>query len=464
MKMQKVDFVFEYEVKPREFNSVCLLAAYLQSKGYSVAVLNSWQSLYQKPKAYDAVVAVISACYNDGTYDFFTGHIASFQKVVNMQWEQVLINHYYQPCADETYVYQGAGRYTSHICWGEKEKNWLETAFKIEKKYLKVLGYLPLDFYRPEFRSLLPSREQLFSQYGLDPQKRTLLFVSSFSAIGLPSTEDHGDDKLFPLLSKVSNESQDILLKWFGHFAKEHPQVQIIYRYHPTEKDSPLVQSLSCTHENVYAIANLPVSYWITACDKLYNWDSTSMVEMLYSGKDTYLIRPIAVPDSIDFQLFEGAHCITSYEEFEQSALEPKMGFFPVPPHQVMQWYEITEEPVYRRIGDYLIELYNSDSYASRPPAVNMHGFTQYTFKKELKSLLVHGGMDKVFACFCGRRIAEKMDRIRKGVISEDNYSLAKREKGGYIQSRVQLNGTSEQEIQETIAKFQKIITQQEQK
>ena len=32
--MKKVDFLIEYEVKPREFDSMCLVAAYLKSKGY----------------------------------------------------------------------------------------------------------------------------------------------------------------------------------------------------------------------------------------------------------------------------------------------------------------------------------------------------------------------------------------------------------------------------------------------
>lgn len=458
MKMQKVDFVFEYEVKPREFSSVCLLAAYLKNKGYSVAVLNSWQSLYQKPKAYDAVVAVVSACYKDETYDFFTGHIASFKKVVNMQWEQVLINHYYQPSADGTYAYEGTGRYTYHICWGEKEKTWLETSYQIDKKYPRVLGYLPLDFYRTELRPLMPSRERLFAQYGLDPQKKALLFISSFSAIDFPLTEDHGDDSVFPLQVKVSKESQTVLLKWFDRFAKDHPEMQIIYRYHPSEKGNPAVQALASSNQNVYTIAEHPVSHWIMACDKLYNWNSTCMVEMLRSKKDTYLVRPIAVPDSMDFQIFKGAHCITSYEEFEQSALESRMVSFPVPPQQVTQWYDISEEPAYQRIGDFLIEVYHSDEYASRPSTVNMHRLNQYMLKKRLKGLFVHSGMDRVIAHFGGQRLAEKMDRIRKGVLSEDNYARSKQEKDGYVQSRAKLNGASEQEIQETIEKYQKRI------
>lgn len=462
MKMQKVDFVFEYEIKAREFNSVCLLAAYLQSKGYSVAVLNSWQSLYKKPPAYDAVVAVISACYNDGTYDFFTGHIAQFSKVLNLQWEQLIENHYYGSAkADGAYIYKGAGLVTPHICWGEREKEHLRSAFGIEEQYLKVLGYLPLDFYREELRSFLIPREKLFLKYGIDPKKKTLLFVSSFSVIGLPESEPKGrDEQSFATHLQVSIDTQTILLNWFSQLADNHPELQIVYRYHPAEKANMAVQALALEHENIYVIAEEPLNCWLSACDKLYNWYSSSMAEMLCTGKDTYLLRPVNLPFWDDIPIFEGANCIKSYDAFEQSAVEERMPAFPVPKEQVLQWYDITEEPAYRRIGDFLIELYHSDRYTSRPSAANMHGFTRYILKKELKSLLVHTGMDRLFARFGGCQLAKKMDRIRKGVISEDNYALAKRENGGYIQSRAQLNGASEREIQETIAEFRQRMAQ----
>lgn len=461
MKAEHVDFVFEYEVKPREFSSICLVAAYLRNKGYSVAFVNSWEGLYHKPKAYSANVAVISACYNNGTYDFFTGLIASYKKVVNMQWEQVLANGYYsQKRNDDSYVYKDVGRHTRHVCWGEKEKNWLHTRFGVDEDYLRVVGYLPLDFYREELRPLLIPREKLFRKYGLDPSKKTLLFVSSFSAIDLPATEDCGDEEMFSVSVKISHESQRILLSWFERFIQEHAETQIVYRYHPTEKNNPVIQKWVDSNKNIYAIAELPISHWIMACDKIYNWCSTSMVEMMCSGKDTYLCRPIAVPEPIDISYFQYARSLSSYEEFEQSAMERKMTSFPIESKQIMEWYDIQEEPTYQRIGDWLIQTYHDGGYTSRPSNNNVH---LHTIKKRINGKIKRTAVYKEVSKFCimhmGKsRLTRRLYEIQASTLAEDKHRHASQEENGYIQSKYQLNKATKKEIDETIEQYQHLI------
>ena len=461
MKSQKCDFVFEYEVKPREFNSICLVAAYLRNKGYSVAVVNSWQSIYNKPKKYQAEVAVISACYNDGTYDYFTGHIASFRKVVDMRWEQVLINYYYQQGNDGLYDYKGIGQYTRHVCWGEKEKAWLNTSFGIDHKYLKVVGYLPLDFYREELQSLCPSRSFLFGQYGLDPNKKTLLFVSSFAAIDLPETEKHGSGKVFSVKEDVSRESQRIVLEWFGRFAQRYPDIQIVYRYHPSEKNNESVRNIAKSNKNIYVIQDAPLAHWIMTCDKIYNWCSTSIIEMLSSGKDVYLCRPIQVPEKVDYGFFHDVQCINSYEKFEESALEPKMEKLPVNEQLLAQWYDIQDDPVYKRIGDWLIETYHDASYVSRPSKNNIY---QSQFWKKIKMPIRRAIAYTKLADYCSKYfgknvLARRLQKIQTNVLAEKKYREAVQEKDGYIQSKYRLNSTTEEEIEYIIAQYQKLIT-----
>lgn len=462
MKAKYVDFVFEYEVKPRELNNLCLVAAYLKNKGYSVAFVNSWESLYHKPRAYCATVAIISACYNDGTYDFFTGLIASYKKVVNMQWEQVAANGYYQKRDDKAYVYQGAGVHTRHVCWGEKEKNWLMASFGVEEDCLKVVGYLPLDFYRDELRPLMPSREQIFKQYGLDPSKKTLLFVSSFVAIDLPETEGHGNETMFTVNAQISYKSQKILLSWFEQLVQEDPDVQIIYRYHPAERNSRTVQNLVASNKNIYAIAELPISNWIMACDKIYNWCSTSMVEMMISGKDTYLCRPVSVPQIIDYSYFQNAHTITSYEEFVQTVRETQMASFPVEPQQVMQWYDIQAAPAYQRLGDWLIETYYEKKYISRVSNNNVHLFAaKKKAKRIIKRAIVYTKMAELcIAHLDENALTKRLKRIQADILVEDAHRQAVREKDGYIQSKYRLNSAAEEEINKTIEQYQKLIAQ----
>ena len=352
-KKHKVDFLFEYEVKQRELDYNCLVAAYLKNKGYTVAFINSWSCLQKKPKPYAARVALISAGYDDATYDFFTGYIASFEKVVNMQWEQLRPNRLYQKHQKESLDYSGVGCEIKHVCWGHKEKEWLKNSFKIQENNLKVTGYIPLDFYRDKLSVLAIPRRELFEKYGLDPDKKTLLFVSSFSFVGLPDNEPHGSDEYYHMCMPIFRETQRILLLWFSKLAQENPDIQLIYRYHPAEKNNPEIEKLVKGRSNVFAIADERLFHWILAADKIYNWYSTSMVEMFCSKKDTYLLRPVALPYEIDIPVFDGAQSIKSYEQFSASALEPRMQKFPVDPQKILQWYDIGRQPAYARIGDW---------------------------------------------------------------------------------------------------------------
>lgn len=459
IRMQKVDFVFEYEVKPREFASVCLLAAYLRNKGYSTAIVNSWTSLYRKPPAYHAEVAVISACYGDGTYDYFTGYIASYKKVVNMQWEQVLINGYYKE-RDDAYIYKDVGLQTRHVCWGEAEKAWLQKDFGIDEKYLKVVGYLPLDFYRKELYPIFPSREQIFKRYGLDPAKKTLLFVSSFSAVDFPESEDYGGEDIFRISEKISRESQKLIFDWFVRFLNENPDVQIVYRYHPSEKNSLNVQKMAKACRGFYAIQDEPISYWIMSCDKIYNWCSTSMIEMLSSGKDVYLCRPIPLPEIIDYTFFENAQCVDTYEKFEESALEQKMKMVPVNEQLLAQWYDTKEEPAYKRIGDWLIETYHDTEYSSRPSKNNIHKSQVWKkIKRPFRQFIAYTKLSEYGKkCLGENTFTRRLQKIQSSVLQEDKYRRAVREKDGYQQSRYRLNSFTDEEAESMIARFQKLI------
>ena len=57
------DILFTYEVRNRELDSICLLGAYLEKKGYRVGYINTWDSMYHWTPEYRAKVIVVPACY-----------------------------------------------------------------------------------------------------------------------------------------------------------------------------------------------------------------------------------------------------------------------------------------------------------------------------------------------------------------------------------------------------------------
>lgn len=452
---KKVDFLFEYEVKNRELESLCLIAAYLRKKGYSAGFVNSWQSLYEEPEKYKAKVMILSACYNDGTYNYFTALADSYDKVVNMQWEQVLQNHHYVSTERPNASYAGVGLHTRHVCWGEKERRWLIERFGVDADCLKVVGYVPLDFYRPELRPAMMQKERLFARYGLDPHTRTVLFISSFAGIGLPDTEGHGDDGRFAKLLKTETDTQKELLCWFSRLADQHPEWQIVYRGHPAEKDNPAVQKLTQEHKNIFAISEMPINSWLCACDKICSWASTSLIEMLEAKKDLYILRPYPVPQEVDMPVYQSAKCITTYEAFARAIAEPMPGP-PVDIAAVRQWYDVQEKPAYERIGDWLIETLHDRGYHSRPIRCRPVRTRAREFVKGMPGFLPAAG----WLCrHAGEnRITEKISKMKKEVEYQRYYKEQMEDKNGYIYEKYMRNRATQEEIEQRLALWESLI------
>lgn len=458
--MKKVDFLFEYEVKQRELDSICLIAAYLKKKGYSVAFVNSWQSMYENVPRYKAEVMVLSACYNDGVYGSFAGLATKFQKVVNMQWEQVLTNKMYAAHKPNPCDFKETGLITRHVCWGESEKRWLNEFWGIDECYTKVVGFPALDFYRKEFKSLLIPREELFFKYGLDPQKKTILFVSSFSIVDMPDSELAGASSSFHDYMRASYESQDALLGWFRRFLQEHPDVQLIYRFHPAEKNNPRIVELSRQYPNFFTIAELPIRHWITACDKLLNWSSTSLIEMYCSGKETYILRPTELPFNEDMVIFQDARTLTTYEEFSRICSE--YPGFPVPAEKLLSWYSITDEPIYKRIGDWLIETYHCADYQSPPVKSFLHR-TNPLLKAVIKAIKKSPAIP-CLASVAHRFIpssvlSKKLSSYSETICKEQMHEDEKMATSGYMFEKYRQNAFDPTQADALIATYSKIIS-----
>ncbi len=150
--MKKVDFLFVYEVKNREIDSVCLLGAYLETKGYSDGYINTWDSLYNAYEEYDTEVIVLSGACGNGSYKYFTSHAMSFKKAINLQWEQVLVNYARYGDGKTSWDYSGVALNIRHVSWGNDNRKFLHEKFGIDENLLRTCGYIPLDFYREEFK------------------------------------------------------------------------------------------------------------------------------------------------------------------------------------------------------------------------------------------------------------------------------------------------------------------------
>ena len=368
--IKDVDFLFIYEHRNREMDSICLLGAYLESKGYRVGYVNTWDSMFHVHPEYRTKVILVPACYRSGPYAFFTGFAMSFEKVVNLQWEQVIMNGVVYSEDKTDWDYNGEALVTRHVCWGENDRDYLHDRFGMDYSMMRVCGYLPLDFYREELRGATSERDELFSRYGLDPNRKTLLFISSFAEAGKPLAEAavvDGDEEESRENIRMQEKSQEILLDWFRQLLRDEEGLQIIYRPHPAEAKNPEFLKRAREIRDFHVIQQESIRNWIMNCDILCNWQSTAMIELYAAKKKSLILRPIPIPFKRAMPIFDEGHfrAVTCYEELLKEVRE-EHPVFPVEEERLLQFYSVEEQPAYERVGTYLIDTLNDPEYHSR--------------------------------------------------------------------------------------------------
>ncbi len=455
--MKKVDFLFIYEVKNRELENITLLAAELERRGYTTAFLNSWYCIENDYEDYDADVLVLSACYNTGTYNYFTSHAAKFKKVVNLQWEQVLRNGYAETDEPTSWDFSGEAMRTMHICWGDNTKRRLKRKYDVADEFLKVCGYISLDFYRDEFSGFIRNKNELYGEFGLDANKPCSLFISSFSIATMPK-ENQGiaPGNFNEVFVEQTIESQKTVLSWFEKACEKYPDMQFIYRAHPSESDNVQLAEMAKNIPNFFYISKYPVKHWIMNVDKIYNWTSTAAAEVYASGKQSFILEPVPVDHIISYPFFEGGSSVRTFEEFcESIELDISAANQPLDISSFGDCYMQSETPVYINICNVFEEILKDDNYQSHYNPDNI--MKKNKKKEDLYKIFWKSPVN--LALF---KLAENTDvdffllNNRRGKPAPTKAYLQKQK--DYNQGRIKANYTTETEIRNLIAQFREII------
>ena len=182
-----LDFLILYEHIVRELDCDALLMAELERRGYSVELFQLMDRkklryfFCKKPK-----VIVTSAMYNNETLNSFVyNNVGKVDRVVNLHWEEVLSRE--QEESDFYNLNENAAKCT-HICWGNAARDRI-VKNGVPAGNAVVTGALHLDFFLPQFESLMKTREQLAEEFSIDPAHKWLCYISSFSCAQMDDKE-----------------------------------------------------------------------------------------------------------------------------------------------------------------------------------------------------------------------------------------------------------------------------------
>lgn len=361
---EKVDIVIRYEHKVRELESIMLLKIEMERRGYSVAFVANYD--YKSKKRYDPKLIVSPAIYNDGQLKTDISRYGLKRKIVNLLWEQLMgiAEEESQTGAHNVY---GTAQKIITFCWGENTQRRL-TSVGMPLENAKVVGQINTDLLREPFVKLLLTKEQLGIKYGITPKARWNLFISSFAYCELDEIQKDiirksNGVKYLEEFTKISLDSRKLLLSWFEEVLILYPNDVLIYRPHPDEMaKSEELKDLSKKYKNFYVIADMPLKHWCNAADKVYNWYSTGMIDVVVLNKPCRILRPYFISDEYDYRLFYTADHIKTLDDFLEdyeslvtsNGLDFKM---------LEDYYYIPERFVYQDICDILEEMLNTDRY-----------------------------------------------------------------------------------------------------
>lgn len=460
-KTTHTDFLFIYEVKARELESLCLISAYLQKAGYSVGFLNSWDCLRDPSKLLctSCRVAVISAGYNSDVIKYFANHTCGYDYVVNLQWEQLMTSDAARN-KDYIWYFHGLASAIMHISWGQWNHDRLTEFCNIPEENVSVCGSVALDFLRPSLLPLLMERKELFAAYGLSQYQKVTLFISSFTLIDLPEEEKAGVAKARNIdgMEEYSRRSQKQILDWFLRFLADHPEQAIIYRPHPAEANNPALHALAEKVSNFYVIGEHSIKHWIKNCDMMYTWFSTSLGEIWAAGKSCAILRPEPWREGQDLVIYEKADFVTTYEQFEKVQLADTRQF-PMSESEIHRFYtvdpkELSSSKVARTLISCLDKRLSPEAKAEldaartqRVEAARNELRDQTFYQHILNWLALHTILGRYRL---KNRRRNCLERLEKEAQTEQNRV--------YTRQMVDRNCATEEEIRETIEKFCSLI------
>ena len=116
-------------------------------------------------------------------------------------------------------------------------------------------------------------------------------------------------------------KSMNRTLEWVDKFlqTEEGKNTEFVYRRHPSEWNSPILEKMAAKHKNFHLITDYSVKQWIVAADTIFSWISTSIAEIYFAGKSCFVIRPFPVEWEYDPVIYKDCRFIDNYEDFAAS-------------------------------------------------------------------------------------------------------------------------------------------------
>ena len=231
-----LDFLILYEHTVREYESDLLLKLELERRGYTVRIRQLLDAKDLRLFGKDKPEVLVASCMydNEAINSHVYNNIGRCNKIVNLHWEQMLSDTQEE---GDWFNMNGNAKRCVQTCWGQRTAQRLQ-AHGMDAKNTPVTGAVMMDFLRPEFKGYFKDKETLCKEFGLDPAKQLHLYISSFGYASMTDQEVAELSKMagtdFSGFARTNRVSMEKTLAWFDRYLGDHPEVELVYRRHPS--------------------------------------------------------------------------------------------------------------------------------------------------------------------------------------------------------------------------------------
>lgn len=385
-----IDFLLLYEHINREVENLSLLKYELEKRGYRCRIshYNSnaywYHSLFSKAK-------VVAAPWlrEDMNMAHYLPLCRKPHKLVDMQWEQVYTDKY---LADGYCTIKDVSLKTYHLCWGKNSYDRL-IEWGADERQLYRTGAIQLDFGNELFDGYYLDKEELGKKFRLDPTKRWILFISSFSYA------NYGEESIKKIESEFNcsldyevnlhQKSQKILLEWTKKLLAED-DCEFIYRPHPSENSSDVLSEMEASNDRFHVISKYSVKQWIKSCEVINTWISTSIAECYAMGRICNIVRPIPIKKELEVESLKNKTFVNNEDDYIKANIQEydyKLHSSENLMAEFEKYYDFRKNSLsYIKTADVFEEVYSSDVIIKYE--LPKHIKKSY-FKKMMKDIIV---------------------------------------------------------------------------
>ena len=298
---------------------------------------------------------------NEAINSHVYNNIGKCNKIVNLHWEQMLSDT--QEEGDWFNIERQRQALRADLL-GQAHRRRALQAHGMDAKNSPVTGAVMMDFLRPEFNGdILRIKPPSAGSSASTPTKSCTLYISSFGYASMNNDEVAELSRMagtdFTGFAKTNRVSMEETLSWFEQYLTAHPEVELVYRRHPSEWNSPALEELARKCPNFHVIFADSVKQWIVAADSISIWMSTAIAEVYMAGKSCRILRPVPIEHEYDPVIYKGARYITTYADFA-AAMQQDDPPFPIAREVIEGYFDRSETPAYVRMADLLEDVYKN--------------------------------------------------------------------------------------------------------